>query len=73
MASAQPEFHKYVYWCTLCHVRAVVVGDDAKQLMDLIERAEVAGDPEAVKALTTCGSCQKHLMEANPDHTRRTQ
>lgn len=60
------DYVKFVYYCTLCHVRVVAIGSNAMQLMDLVARAEEAGDKESIKALTTCGTCQQVLCESNP-------
>lgn len=57
------DYVRFVYYCNLCHIRVVAEGDTARQLMDLVARAEEAGDPEGIKALTTCGSCQQVLSK----------
>lgn len=54
---------KYVFWCTVCHVRAVAVGDDAKQLVELLERAEAGCNEKEMAALHTCESCRKALCQ----------
>lgn len=56
------DYVKFVYYCNLCHVRIVAEGDTARQLMDLVARAEEAGNKEEIKALTTCSSCQRVLL-----------
>jgi hypothetical protein len=56
------DYVKFVYYCHMCHLRIVALNDTARQLMELVDRAEEAGDKEAIKALTTCSDCQRVLL-----------